>query len=68
LQETKKGNFSQNWLESLSGIKNLLWLYSVMHGRSGGHLVGFNLDVFYVGEFEDGVYDEDFDSSQGEEF
>lgn len=38
------------------------------HGRSRGHLVGFNLDVFYVGEFEEGVYDEDFNSSQGEEF
>ncbi|KAL5662213.1 hypothetical protein ACJX0J_029338 [Zea mays] len=33
LQETKKGNFSQNWLESLSGIKNLLWLYSMFFIR-----------------------------------
>jgi exonuclease III len=56
LQETMKKNFSQSWLDAISGGKKFIWIHSIPRGRSGGLLVGFNSDCFDVREQEVGDF------------
>ena len=52
LQETNKRQFGQNWLLSLSGNKLFKWISSPPNGRSGGLLVGFNLDTLDISDIQ----------------
>lgn len=49
LLETSKKNFSHITLSNFCGGRNFLWHWTEPHGRSGGNLLGVNLDVFDIG-------------------
>jgi hypothetical protein len=54
LLEIGKKDFSQRTLDNFSGGRNFLWHWTEPHGRSGGTLVGVNLDGFDIGSIEEG--------------
>jgi hypothetical protein len=56
LQETNKKQFSDSWLASIGISKLFAWFSSPPNGKSGGLLVGFNSDVFYVREHAAGEF------------
>jgi exonuclease III len=56
LLETCKKDFSQPTLDNFSGGKNFLWHWTAPHGRSGGLLLGVNLDVFDIGSIDEGDF------------
>jgi hypothetical protein len=56
LLETGKKDFSQDSLNNSSGGRNIVWHWTAPHGRSGGILLGVNLDVLDVGSIDDGDF------------
>jgi exonuclease III len=56
LLETGKKDFSQSKLDRLCGGRNFVWHWTEPHGRSGGMLLGVNLDVCDVGSIEEGDF------------
>ena len=56
LLETGKRDFTQTKLDRICGGRNFVWHWTDPHGRSGGMLLGVNLDVFDVGSIEDGDF------------
>jgi hypothetical protein len=56
LLETGKKDFSQSSLNGFCGGKNFLWYWIEPHGRSGGILLGVNIDVLDIGSIEEGDY------------
>jgi exonuclease III len=56
LQETNKKSISTSWLDAISGNRTFQWVHSAPNGRSGGQLVGFNIDTFEVRETEEGEF------------
>jgi hypothetical protein len=56
LLETGKKNFCQQSLNNFSGERNFVWHWTAPHGRSGGLLLGVNLDVLDVGSIDDGDF------------
>jgi hypothetical protein len=56
LLDTGKKDFSQQKFDSLCGGRNFLWHWTEPHGRSGGMLLGVNLEVFDIGSIEDGDF------------
>jgi hypothetical protein len=49
LLETEKKDFSQGTLNNFSGGKNSVWHWTAPRGRSGGILLGVNIDWLDVG-------------------
>jgi hypothetical protein len=56
LLETGKQDFSQGSLNNFSGGKNFVWHWTAPRGRSGGMLLGVNIDRLDVGSIEDGDF------------
>jgi hypothetical protein len=56
LLETGKKDFSQDTLDNFSGGRNFVWHWTAPRGRSGGILLGVNLDVMDVGSIDDGEF------------
>lgn len=56
LLETGKKHFSQTVLSNICGGRDFLWHWNEPHGRSGGILLGINLEVFDIG----GIDERDF--------
>jgi len=56
LLETGKKNYSQAKLDRICGGKNFVWHWTDPHGRSGGMLLGVNLDTCDVGSIEAGDF------------
>ncbi|PUZ59464.1 hypothetical protein GQ55_4G043800 [Panicum hallii var. hallii] len=56
LLETGKRDFSLFSLNGFCGGKNFLWYWTEPHGRSGGILLGVNIDVLDIGSIEEGDY------------
>ena len=56
LMETGKKDFSQAMLNGLCGGRDFVWHWTEPHGRSGGILVGVNLDHIEVGGIEEGDF------------
>jgi exonuclease III len=56
LLETCKKDFSQETLNNFSGGRNFVWHWTAPHGRSGGILLGVNLDAMDVGGIDDGDF------------
>jgi hypothetical protein len=54
--ETGKHDFSQRSLNNFSGGRNFVWHWSAPRGRSGGILLGVNIDLLDVGTVEDGDF------------
>jgi hypothetical protein len=54
--ETGRKDFSQDTLDNFSGGRNYVWHWMAPCGRSGGILMGVNLDVLDVGSIEDGEF------------
>jgi hypothetical protein len=60
LLETGNKDFSQRTLDNFSGGRNFLWHWTEPHGRSGGIIVGVNLDCFDIGSIEGGDFFDKF--------
>ena len=56
LLETGKKDFTQAKLDRYCGGRNFVWHWTEPHGRSGGMLLGVNLDVCDVGSIEEGDF------------
>ena len=56
LLETGKKDFSPAGLNGLFNGRNFVWHWTEPHGRSGGILVGVNLEELEIGGIEDGDY------------
>jgi hypothetical protein len=56
LLETGKKDFSQDTLDNFSGGRNFVWHWTAPRGRSGGILLGVDLDVMDVGSIDDGEF------------
>jgi hypothetical protein len=56
LLETGEKDFSQDTLDNFSGGRNYVWHWTAPRGRSGGILLGVNLDVMDVRSIEDGEF------------
>jgi exonuclease III len=56
LLETGKKDLSQSVLNNFCNGGNFLWHWTQPHGRSGGILLGVNLDTFDIGSIEEGDY------------
>jgi exonuclease III len=56
LLETGKKDFPQQALDNFSGGRNFVWHWTAPHGRSGGILLGVNIDVLDVGSIDDGDF------------
>jgi hypothetical protein len=54
--ETGKHDFSQRTLNNFSGGRNFAWHWTAPRGRSGGILLGVNIDMLDVGSVEDGDF------------
>jgi hypothetical protein len=54
LEMGNKKDFPQETLNNFSGGGNFVWHWTTPHGRSGGILLGVNLDVLDVGTIDDG--------------
>jgi hypothetical protein len=53
LLDIGKKDFSQDSLNNFSGGRNFVWHWITPHRRSGGILLGVNLDVLDVGSIDD---------------
>ena len=49
IQETKREDFPETWLNNLSGRFTFIWLWEPSRGASGGLLMGVNEEKFDVG-------------------
>jgi hypothetical protein len=56
LLEMGRKDFSQDTLDNFSGGRNYVWRWMAPRGRSGGILLGVNLDVMDVGSIDDGDF------------
>jgi hypothetical protein len=56
LLETRKCDISQRSLNNFSAGKNFVWHWTAPRGRSGGILMGVNIDLMDVGGVEDGDF------------
>ena len=56
LLETRKKNFTQSMHDGLCGGRNFLWHWTEPHGRSGGILLGVDVDVLDIGSIEEGDF------------
>ena len=56
LLETGKKDFTQAKLDRYCGGKNFVWHWTEPHGRSGGMLLGVNLDACDIGSIEEGFF------------
>jgi hypothetical protein len=56
LLETGKKDFSQDTLNNFSGGRNFVWHWTAPRGRSGGILLGVNLEELDVGGIDDGEF------------
>jgi hypothetical protein len=54
--ETCKNDFSQEVLDNFSGGRNFIWHWTKPHGRSGGILLGVNLEGLDIGSIEEGDF------------
>jgi hypothetical protein len=54
--ETGRSSFTDPFLKNLCAEKNFLWLNKDPQGRSGGILVGLELDVFDIGAIDEGDF------------
>jgi hypothetical protein len=46
-------SFSDAFLQNLCGDRNFIWHCKEPNGRSGGILLGIDLDVFYIGAIDE---------------
>jgi hypothetical protein len=56
LLETCKNDFSPTTLSNLSGGRNFVWHWTTPHGRSGGILLGVDIDTMDIGSIDDGDF------------
>lgn len=56
VQETKKKDFKDDWLNSLTGNDRFVWNWVPSEGQSGGLLLGVNDSFFEVGDCDKGDY------------
>jgi exonuclease III len=56
ISETCRRDFTDPFLKNLSAGKNFLWHVKEPNGRSGGILMGIDLQVFDIGAIEDGDF------------
>nr|XP_034607094.1 uncharacterized protein LOC117866906 [Setaria viridis] len=56
LLETGKRDFTQATLSNLCGGKNFIWHWTEPHGRSGGILLGVDLDELDIGSIDEGNF------------
>jgi hypothetical protein len=54
ISEMGRNSFSDAVLRNLCGGRNFLWHYKEPRGRSGGILLGIDLDTFDIGEIDEG--------------
>jgi hypothetical protein len=54
--ETGRSSFTDPFLKNLCAEKNFLWHNKDPQGRSGGILVGIELDVFDIGAIDEGDF------------
>ena len=55
LSETGRDDFSYHILKNLCADRDFLWHSMAPHGRSGGILLGVDLQVFYIGAIVEGI-------------
>jgi hypothetical protein len=60
LLETGKNDFTQSTLNNICAGRDFLWHWSKPHGRSGGILLGVNLEVFDIGSIDVGDFNVKF--------
>ena len=53
LSETGRDNFTDTTLKNLCGGRDFIWHNMAPHGRSGGILLGVDLDVFDIGAIDE---------------
>ncbi|KAJ1297425.1 hypothetical protein BS78_01G375200 [Paspalum vaginatum] len=69
LLETGRKDFAPHTLSGLCGGKKILWYWTEPHGRSGGILLGINLESFDIGSIEEGDFYIKFrPKNKGDEF
>jgi hypothetical protein len=56
LLETGKNDFTQSTLNNICAGRDFLWHLSKPHGRSGGILLGVNMEVFDIGSIDVGDF------------
>ena len=56
LLETGRDDFSQTDLNKICRERNFMWSWTLPHGRSGGILMGCNVDVFDIGLTDHGDF------------
>ena len=56
LSETGRDDFPDHILKNLCAGRDFLWHSMTPHGRSGGILLGVDLNVFYIGAIVEGVF------------
>lgn len=56
ISETARKSSTDPFLHNLCGGKNFLWHCKELEGRSGGILLGIELDVFDIGAIEEGDF------------
>ena len=56
LLETRRKHFSDICLDTFCGGRQFFWHWSEPRGRSGGILLGINLDVFDIGSVVEGDF------------
>jgi exonuclease III len=56
LLETGKKEYTQSTLNSFCAGRNFIWHWTQPHGRSGGILLGVNLDAIDIGSIEEGDF------------
>jgi hypothetical protein len=56
ISETVRKSFTEPSLRNLCGGKFFLWHYKQPEGRSGGLLLGVDLDIYDIGAIEEGDF------------
>jgi exonuclease III len=56
LSETGRDSFPDHVLKNLCGGRDFLWHAMPPHGRSGGILLGVDLNIFYIGAIDEGDF------------
>jgi hypothetical protein len=56
VSETGRKNFNDAVLRNLCGGRNFLWHCKEPRGRSGGILLGIDLDIFDIGAVDEGDF------------
>jgi hypothetical protein len=54
--ETGKDDFSNSCLKNICGGRDFLWHWTRPRGRSGGILLGVNLEVFNLSSIDEGDF------------